>query len=35
MLELSLSMPWPVGRYLPHPSTGNISFYTSGNLNSF
>lgn len=25
-------MPWPVGRYLPRPSTGNVSFYSSGNF---
>lgn len=31
-MELSLPMPWPVGRCLPHPSAGNNSFYSSGNL---
>lgn len=33
-LELSLPMPWSIGRYwhLPHPSTGNISFYSSGDF---
>lgn len=31
-MELSLPMPWPVGRCVPPPSTGNNSFYSSGNF---